>query len=233
MGHLWSLGWRAYCWCFENGSPSLKSLKYIYYCSAICGCVPICSEGPWVYYEKGTKMLLMFNPLPWDSAQLALICCVLVPLFQWRRHRTNSLRNCLEETALNRSLSPQNVFTPILIFTNKKLYNVLPNMLAYVIVWLSFFWVGLLCVYLKPAHELQMIMMVVIYTIFIVFELSTVTVHTWILAVFYPIFRVLLLPWFLQGALCWKDIFMLFSIRFIMFMFYNIFHGFLGSTCKL
>lgn len=76
----------------------------------------------------------MFNSLLWDSAQLALICRVLVPLFQWRRHRTNSLRIYGEETALNRSLSPQNVFTPILIFTNKKLYNVLPNVLTYVIV---------------------------------------------------------------------------------------------------
>lgn len=74
----------------------------------------------------------MCNSLLWDSAQLALICCVLVPLFQWRRHRTNSL--CIyKETALNRSLSPQNVFTPMLIFTNKKLYNVLPNMLHVIV----------------------------------------------------------------------------------------------------
>lgn len=26
VGHLWSLGWRAYCWCFENGSLSNSSL---------------------------------------------------------------------------------------------------------------------------------------------------------------------------------------------------------------
>lgn len=50
------------------------------------------------------------------------------------------------------------------------------------------------------------------------FKLSTVAVPTWILAVFYPVFRVLLLPWFLQGALSWEDIFMPFSIRFIMFV---------------
>lgn len=57
-------------------------------------------------------MLLMFNSVLWDCAQLALICHVLVPLFQRRRHRTNSLHIYEEETALNRSLSPQNVFTP-------------------------------------------------------------------------------------------------------------------------
>lgn len=79
-------------------------------------------------------MLLMFNSLLWDSAQLALICHVLVPLFLWRRHRTNSLHIHREETALNRSSSPQNVFTPILIFTNKKLYTVLPNVLTCVCV---------------------------------------------------------------------------------------------------
>lgn len=76
----------------------------------------------------------MFNSQLWVSAQLALICRVLVPLFQWRRHRTNSLRIYQEETALNRSSSPQNVFTPIVIFTNKKLYDVLPNVLTYVYV---------------------------------------------------------------------------------------------------
>lgn len=48
-----------------------------------------------------------------------------------------------------------------------------------------------------------------------------------------PSFQGRITPLVFQGALCWKDIFMPFSIRFIMFMFYNIFHGFLGSTCKL
>lgn len=46
----------------------------------------------------------------------------------------------------------------------------------------------------------------------IVFELSSVTVPTWVLAMCYPVFRVVLIPWFLEGALCSKDIFMPFSI---------------------
>lgn len=55
---------------------------------------PSALKGPECTMKEVTKMLLMFYPLLWDSAQLALICRVLVPLFQWRRHRTNSLRIC-------------------------------------------------------------------------------------------------------------------------------------------
>lgn len=47
---------------------------------------------------------------------------------------------------------------------------------------------------------------------FMVCELSSVTVPTWVLAMSYPVFRVALIPWFLEGALCLKDIFMPFSI---------------------
>lgn len=53
-------------------------------------CVAVSPSALSVLWKKrGRKM---FNSQLWDCSQLALIGRVLVPLFQRRRHRTNSLR---------------------------------------------------------------------------------------------------------------------------------------------
>lgn len=81
--------------------------------------------------------------------------------------------------------------------------------------------------------QLQMIMMVVIHYVHSVLieysscaYMDSVPCFTQFSGSYYSL-------GFYKGPYVEKIFLCLFSIRFIMFMFFNIFHGFLGSTCKL